>query len=239
MSINSTLETSTAIDKQKSAMDRMYRMQRHIYDFTRAYYLLGRDQLIDHLTPPNQGTVLEIGCGTGRNIIKSAMRYPHAKLYGFDISDEMLKSALAAVSRSDLSHRVKLAQGDALTFNGHKTFSQEKFDRIYFSYTLSMIPDWEKAIVHALSLLQPDGELHIVDFGQCDHLPRFCRTILHSWLRQFHVTPRQSLHYFVTQQAARQNRKAEFSMSHRGYAWHIKVTPHSHSMVPGGLLVTS
>ena len=27
-------------------MDRIYRRQRHVYDFTRKYYLLGRDRLI-------------------------------------------------------------------------------------------------------------------------------------------------------------------------------------------------
>ena len=30
-------------------MDDMYRLQRHIYDLSRAYYLLGRDQLIAEL----------------------------------------------------------------------------------------------------------------------------------------------------------------------------------------------
>ncbi len=44
-------------------MDGIYRYQRHIYDITRKYYLLGRDALIKELEAPNGGTVLEIGCG--------------------------------------------------------------------------------------------------------------------------------------------------------------------------------
>src|ERR1700674_4976173 len=32
-------------------MNRMYRRQRHIYDGTRRYYLLGRDQMISELRP--------------------------------------------------------------------------------------------------------------------------------------------------------------------------------------------
>jgi S-adenosylmethionine-diacylgycerolhomoserine-N-methlytransferase len=223
MSINSTIENSPALNGQKLAMDRMYRLQRHIYDVTRAYYLLGRDDMINNLAPPKNAKVLEIGCGTGRNIIKSALRFPDATFYGFDISDEMLKSATAAVIRSNLAKRVKLVQADALNFDSKKIFGQEKFDRVYFSYTLSMIPDWENAIAHAMKFLSPKGELHIVDFGQCDQLPSFCRTILHSWLRQFHVTPRQSLQTFVTQQATLHSRKTTFAMSHKGYAWHIRV----------------
>ena len=50
-------------------MDRIYRRQRHVYDVTRKYYLLGRDALIDRLEPPVDGRVLEIGCGTARNLI--------------------------------------------------------------------------------------------------------------------------------------------------------------------------
>ena len=44
-----------------SAMDRMYRRQRHIYDASRKFYLLGRDRVIDALAPPAGGSVLEIG----------------------------------------------------------------------------------------------------------------------------------------------------------------------------------
>ena len=49
-------------------MDRMYRYQRHIYDLTRKYYLLGRDRAIRDLQVPVDGTLLEVGCGTGRNL---------------------------------------------------------------------------------------------------------------------------------------------------------------------------
>ena len=43
----------------RSAMDAMYRRQRHIYDLTRKFYLLGRDELIAELNPPEGGAVLE------------------------------------------------------------------------------------------------------------------------------------------------------------------------------------
>ena len=33
-------------------MDRIYRRQRHVYDLTRKYYLLGRDRLIADLDVP-------------------------------------------------------------------------------------------------------------------------------------------------------------------------------------------
>ena len=38
-------------------MDRVYRHQRHFYDLTRRWYLLGRDRLIADLAPLHGGTV--------------------------------------------------------------------------------------------------------------------------------------------------------------------------------------
>src|SRR5262245_33197861 len=98
-------------------MDGVYRYQRHVYDLTRKYYLLGRDRLIDGLDVPAGGSVLELGCGTGRNLAKTAQAYPQAQLSGLDISAEMLETAAVAIGRRDLSARVRLAQGDASDFD--------------------------------------------------------------------------------------------------------------------------
>ena len=68
-------------------MNRMYRRQRHIYDGTRRYYLLGRDQLISGLKPAPGASVLEIGCGTGRNLVLAARLHPDAQFFGLDVSD--------------------------------------------------------------------------------------------------------------------------------------------------------
>ena len=78
-------------------MDRIYRRQRHFYDLTRKYFLLGRDHLIRELQPPAGGSVMEIGCGTGRNLIAAARAYPEARLFGLDISSAMLATARANI----------------------------------------------------------------------------------------------------------------------------------------------
>jgi len=112
-------------------MDGVYRWQRHIYDLTRKYYLLGRDQMISGLDVPAKGTALELGCGTGRNIALAARRYPDARFYGLDISAEMLETASKAIGREGLSGRVVLARGDATDFDAKALFGIERFDRIF------------------------------------------------------------------------------------------------------------
>src|SRR5437764_12952137 len=96
-------------------MDRLYRRQRHLYDFTRKYYLLGRDRLIRRLDPPAGSRVLEIGCGTARNLIVAARTYPDARFFGIDISSGMLKTARRLVEREGLASDIRLARADATT----------------------------------------------------------------------------------------------------------------------------
>ncbi len=84
-----------------SRMDAIYRTQRHIYDASRKFYLLGRDRMLDELRPPIGGSVLEVGCGTGRNLVLAARRYPDARLFGFDISAAMVELSQRRVPRGD------------------------------------------------------------------------------------------------------------------------------------------
>ena len=99
-----------AVQGHAALMDGIYRHQRHIYDATRKFYLLGRDHLIDELQPPAGGTVLEVGCGTGRNLAAVAARYPSAQLYGIDISAEMLKSAGRTLHRAGAGSRTRVVK---------------------------------------------------------------------------------------------------------------------------------
>jgi S-adenosylmethionine-diacylgycerolhomoserine-N-methlytransferase len=221
MSINGATE-NLPVDDHKQRMDSMYRVQRHFYDLTRAYYLLGRNERISALKVPAGGSVLEIGCGTGRNLVQLARQYPDSVIYGIDISDEMLVSAANAVTRQGLQHRVKLAQGDATRFDG-SAFAKPVYDRVLFSYTLSMIPDWQLALQTATKRLAPAGELHVVDFGPCSGLPAVTKTLLYAWLKRFHVTPRTSLFTAFEKLAHSEQMLCQRSLSHRGYAQHFKL----------------
>ncbi|RWA72452.1 MAG: class I SAM-dependent methyltransferase [Mesorhizobium sp.] len=200
-------------------MDGVYRWQRHIYDLTRKYYLLGRDRLIAGLDVPQGGTVLELGCGTGRNIVLAARRHPNARLFGLDISAEMLETANAAIAREGLAARVSLARGDATDFDAKELFGVERFDRVFVSYSLSMIPGWEKTVSAALASLAPGGSLHVVDFGQLERLPRWFQALLRGWLRKFHVEPRASLRNILESESERTGATFHFRTLYRGYAW--------------------
>jgi S-adenosylmethionine-diacylgycerolhomoserine-N-methlytransferase len=171
-------------------MDKIYRRQRYIYDFTRKYYLVGRDSLIENLALEPDASLVEIGCGTGRNLIAIAKAYPQARLYGLDASAQMLETARAQLVRAGLAGRVNLTHGLAENLRP-AAFGVKSFDHALFSYSLSMIPDWRQAIVAAANALSDQGHVHIVDFGDLESLPG--KSLLRVWLGLFHVTPRGEL----------------------------------------------
>jgi S-adenosylmethionine-diacylgycerolhomoserine-N-methlytransferase len=201
-----------------SDMDRIYRLQRHIYDASRKFYLLGRDGMLKGLDVPRGGSILEVGCGTGRNLILAARRYPHAKLYGFDVSPAMLETAAGSIAKAGLSDRITLAQGDASNFTGHALFGVSSFDRVFISYALSMIPPWREAVMRAFAAVTPGGSLHIVDFGEQSRLPRAFRTGLRAWLKKFSVYPREDLERELEATAQRSGAKLTLTRPFRDYA---------------------
>ncbi|MFT7575421.1 MAG: S-adenosylmethionine-diacylgycerolhomoserine-N-methyltransferase [Alphaproteobacteria bacterium] len=205
-------------------MDGIYRYQRYIYDATRKYYLLGRDRMLDGLKPPVGGTILEVGCGTGRNLILAAKRYPHAQLYGFDISKEMLVTARASIERAGLSDRIHVTEGDATDFTMLKLFGIPTADRVFISYSLSMIPPWQAAVREGLKALGPGGELHVVDFGQQSGWPKWFEKLMFTWLKKFTVYPRADLEDEMRAAADDIGATVRFEKLYRDYARYGVVT---------------
>ena len=171
-------------------MDQVYRHQRYVYDFTRKYYLFGRDSLIRDLGLEPGQRLVEIGCGTARNLIAIARRYPQTKLYGLDASAQMLETARVQVTRAGLEDRITLVHALAEDLSP-ADFGEEGFEHVLFSYSLSMIPGWRQALAVSVRTLSKQGFVHIVDFGDFQNMPG--KKLLLAWLGIFHVRPRVEL----------------------------------------------
>lgn len=215
--------------EQAVAMDRMYRFTRHIYDITRAYYLLGRDRMLAQVqTGPGTATV-EVGCGTARNLIKLARRPQPGLLCGLDASQEMLDTAAASIARAKVpsagSEPIRLKQGlaedlDAAAMFGHT----DPFDTVFFSYCLSMVPTWPAAIEAALANLKPGGKLLIVDFWDQADLPRLFAAGLKKWLSLFHVHYRPEVHDALVTLGQSGRADVSFESVYNRYAYIATVT---------------
>jgi len=203
------------------AMDQMYRHQRYFYDLTRKYYLFGRDRLIAELPVGKKDHICEVGCGTARNLVLLGKKHLQARLYGVDASAEMLKTASASVHAAGLGSRIQLATALATTFSPKLFGLTARFDRLIYSYSLSMMDDWREALEHGLKQMKPGGTLHVVDFGDQEGLPRWFKAMLGRWLDQFHVRFRPEVRAWFEDE----ERNGRGRMSHRsvmrGYAYRL------------------
>ncbi|MEZ4888679.1 MAG: class I SAM-dependent methyltransferase [Chitinophagales bacterium] len=152
---------SSNVDSQKEDMRQYYRFQAKIYDSTRWTFLFGRKEIIDQFPFAQNQTfrVLEIGCGTGSNLLQIADNYPNAKITGLDISKDMIQKADKKLKR--YAHRVELLN-EAF---GADFFVSHRYDLVLFSYSLSMMnPQWSDFIQLAQDYLSPTGYIAVVDF---------------------------------------------------------------------------
>ncbi len=209
---------------QAAAMDRMYRLTRHIYDLTRAYYLLGRDRMLAEIATGPATATLEVGCGTARNLIKLARRPQPGLLCGLDASQEMLDTAEASIARAGVPatglEPIRLRQGLAEEVDARAMFGRdEPFDTIFFSYCLSMVPTWPGAIEAALANLKPGGLLVIVDFWDQKGLPGLFAVGLKQWLSLFHVHYRPEVHDALVELGRSGRADVSFESVARRYAY--------------------
>jgi S-adenosylmethionine-diacylgycerolhomoserine-N-methlytransferase len=130
----------------------------------------------------------------------------------------MLNSATRAISRAGLAARIHVAHADATQLEPGPLFGIDQFDRIFISYSLSMIPQWQSVVSTAMSHLAPSGELWIIDFGRQERLPVAFRRLLWRWLGAFHVAPRDDLEAILKTRAAACGATLAFARPYRGYA---------------------
>lgn len=142
-------------------LERFYRPQAETYDAFRERLLQGRSELIELLAPPDGALIVELGAGTGNNA-----RHFGDRLASFEAVELVdLCPSLLEQARRRWSHepRVRVIEADATHY-----CPARPADRVYLSYSLTMMPQWRAALENAVAMLKPGGLLGVVDFD----LPR-------------------------------------------------------------------
>jgi S-adenosylmethionine-diacylgycerolhomoserine-N-methlytransferase len=163
-------------------LDRYYGRVHGIYDVTRKYYLLGRDALLAEIATQQPRTVIEVGCGTGRNLARLRRAHPDARYGAIEPCASMREHALERHPWITMCDRTA-EEADIAGLLG------ERPDVIFFSYALSMIEDSALAIERCQRALAPHGRLYVLDFGDLSGLGGLGRTLFRRWLTAFHVHP--------------------------------------------------
>lgn len=117
-----------------------------------------RSKAVSRLEIKPGSPVLEVGCGTGRNLeplLQAVGASGH--VYGVDLSEGMLAEAQELCARREW-HNVELIRADAVEY-----VLPEAVDGIIFSLSYAVIPRHMDALRHAWNQLRPGGYLVIMD----------------------------------------------------------------------------
>jgi S-adenosylmethionine-diacylgycerolhomoserine-N-methlytransferase len=137
-----------------------YAPQQRTYDAFRARLLHGRRELFQSIEIRPNSVWVDIGAGTGENAEFLSDRLGLlSTLYLVDLCPALLVQAEERILRRGWTN-VWAVHSEAATFRPPEGFA----DVVTFSYSLTMIPDWFRAIDHALEILKPGGTIGVVDF---------------------------------------------------------------------------
>jgi S-adenosylmethionine-diacylgycerolhomoserine-N-methlytransferase len=142
-------------------LESFYKNQSENYDKFRKKLLLGRRHLykqICELRP--KGIWVDFGAGTGAclDYLTDEQIQAYDKIYLVDLSESLLKKAKEKIEARGLTN-IETVASDILNFH-----PAEFCDIITFSYSLTMTPQWYKALDHSYNLLAPEGLIGVVDF---------------------------------------------------------------------------
>jgi len=148
------------MNQHNLALNQYYQLHAPIYDATRWLFLFGRKALIRRaVSIADPRSILEVGCGTGFNLVYLSKLCPKAKITGIDISPDMLARARTRIQKTGANIQLFYHAYD------ESIHTLPKHDLIIFSYSLSMFnPGWQKALEIAANHLEPNGHLAVLDF---------------------------------------------------------------------------
>lgn len=145
-------------DSHADRLNSFYAGQASDYDAFRARLLKGRGELLQSLPAPTGGVWVDMGGGTGANLEAAPWLSSCRRVVVADLCQPLLD-----VCRERVSHRgwnqVEPVLADVTTYD-----PGEPVDLVTFSYSLTMIPDWFRAVERARAMLAPGGVIGIVDF---------------------------------------------------------------------------
>ena len=104
------------------------------------------------------GRVLDVGCGAGGALLPAARRVgPTGEAVGIDIAPGMVERTRAAAEEAGLE-QIAVEVMDGATLEG---FEDERFDAVLAAFSLTAIPDVERALAEWRRVLRPTGTLGV------------------------------------------------------------------------------
>jgi ubiquinone/menaquinone biosynthesis C-methylase UbiE len=204
--------TAGKVSAHGDKMSKFYASQAKGYDAVRENMLVARPQMMSSFGPIKNGhTWLDVGGGTGRNIHFLRAQLDHFdRIIVLDICPELLAIGEDHARRSFTPSQCEKIEWVCMDINSkdvrpklakylHNDISRG-FDTITFSYSLSMIPEWERALESAKNLMSADGRVLISDFDTySEHGTGIKDFLIRTWYAQDSVRIEARTRHVISQ----------------------------------------
>ena len=118
--------------------------------------------ILDQVDWPEEGRVLDLGCGPGTHLARLAERRPALQLVGADVSTGMLAAAVAAVPTCD----------PVAVDAGSLPFVDDSFDVVMANHMLYHVADLDRTATELRRVIRPGGRLLAVT-NSLEHFAEF------------------------------------------------------------------
>lgn len=122
-------------------------------------------------------TVLDLGSGGGIDVLLSARRVgPTGKVYGLDMTDEMLELARTNQAKAGITN-VEFLKGDI----EHIPLPDNSVDLIISNCVINLSPDKDLVLAEAFRVLKPGGRVAVSDIVVRGEIPEDIRRNIELW----------------------------------------------------------
>lgn len=153
--------------EKKDQIESMFDNIANRYDFLNHFLSFGvdvywRKKAIATLKDHKPKILLDIATGTADLAIEAMKILKPEKIFGIDISEEMLEFGRKKLRKKNLIPQIELIKADSENL----IFDDNKFDAVTVSFGVRNFQHLEKGLKEMLRVLRPGGKVVILEFSQ-------------------------------------------------------------------------
>ena len=126
------------------------------------------------------GTILDVGCGTGKLLRSASQRFPAAKLVGVDAAIEMVKQARSSTPDGTIQFQQATAE--------ELPFLNDSFDLVFSTMTFHHWQNQKRGAAEVARVLTPNGRWLLAEFVPSGFMKRVRSLLrLHQFADRAHL----------------------------------------------------